>query len=1002
MSKRRGDALNKLRNGKLIGLSTLAMVVTTLCMARGAYAQKPANLSPSTKVYSLDLASGRIDTMLRQSAGDVDLSLAKRGVRYVIQLDAPITKSTRQALQQAGVDMGAYLPNNAYVVKLDRADQASLASIGEVRWMAPFQPAWKIDAQLGKRVLSTPHRLALDKAGLMQVVITLFDGEPLANALPAIQGVGISVLSTSTVGTQWVVDATIDPSIVEQLSTIASVQYIEEAPEGVLRNDSNEWIVQSNINNVTPVWDAGLNGTGQVVGLIDGTIQLAHCAFEDSVAVGPSHRKIIALRNPGSTDVHGTHVAGTLAGDSPPIGVANQYDGVAFGSKISFANVDHVFGNPGTLYARLSEAHADGARVHSNSWGDDSTTAYTTWSRQIDQFSYDFEESLVVFASTNLSILKTPENAKNVLAVGGTFDTPAQEQHCTGGIGPTADGRRKPEIFAPGCGTLSANANSSCGITSLSGTSMACPVISGAGVLARQYFVEGYYPTGLPENNPLIPTGALIKATLINSAVDMTGEQGYPSAQEGWGRLLLDNALFFPGDTAALDVVDVRNVDGLSTGEQFIHVATTVASNDPLKITLVWTEPPASIGAANPVINNLDLEVIAPDGLSYHGNVMVNGESLAGGSFDTLNNVERIIFNTPDIGVYTILIHGTVINQGTQGFALAINGNITDDCNGNGINDQIDVVNGSSLDCNANMIPDECEPDCNGNTIPDDCDLLACLPSDTICQDCNNNGQLDACDILSGNNDDCNTNGIPDTCDLLTGVLFDNNGDNFPDACCLPTSAPDANTGLVAMNRYISFHSGNIGLDVAFQVTIDQSTNIPGAAGQVKWVGPPNPVTGVSRLQCDPEIRNWSSIGDVIIVSDKAVAPGTTYMVRAMGIGCSPASQSSFSSPTTVTTANVWGDCVSTFDGATWAGPDDIVNANDIQAVVSGFRLDSFAPELFRTDLNGQVPDGFINASDILSVVNAFQLVGYPFSEPQSCPQVRIIPDTRSVIIGAN
>lgn len=960
-------------------------------------AEKPANLAPPIQGYSLDLRSGRVDTMLSQRVLDIDLSLAKQGTRFVIQLNAPITKPTRQALQQAGVEMGAYLPDHAYVVKLDLVNAASLASIGEVRWIAPYRSQWKIDAELGKRVLTTPRRLSLDHAGLMQVVITLFDGEPLAKALPAIKGTGLSVLSATSVGTQWLVDATIDPSIIGQLSAISGVQYIEEAPEGVLRNDTNEWIVQSNITNFTPVWDAGLNGAGQVVGLIDGAIQELHCAFDDSVPIGPSHRKIVASRNPGAPDRHGTHVAGTLAGDSPPIGVANPFDGIAYGAKISFSGVDHVFFNPGTLYARLSDAYADGARVHSNSWGDDSTTAYTTWSRQIDQFSYDFEDSLVVFAVSNLATLKTPENAKNVLAVGASFDTPAQDQHCTGGVGPTMDGRRKPEIFAPGCGTLSADFMTTCDITGLSGTSMACPVIAGAGVLVQQYFAQGYYPTGLPQNSPLIPSGALIKATLINSAVDMTGENGYPSNLEGWGRLLLDNGLFFPGDPAALDVIDVRNANGLSTGEQFTHIATTIGSNEPLRITLVWTEPPASIGAANPVINNLDLEVIAPDGVSYRGNMVVDGESMAGGNSDTRNNVERAIFNTPIVGVYTILIHGTAVNQGTQGFALAINGNMTDDCNGNGINDQTDVASGTSLDCNGNMIPDECELDCNGNGIPDDCDLTGCLPTDTFCQDCNTNGQIDVCDISSGDSGDCNVNGIPDTCDLLTGVLIDSNGDNFPDTCCLPTSPPSAVAGLVAMNRYFSFNSGNIGFEVAFQITIDQSTTIPGSVGQIKWVGMPDPATGVSRLQCTPLIRNWSSVKDVIVVGDEAVAPASTYTVRAMGFGCDRAKSSSFSSPITVATANVWGDIVSTFDGATWAGPDGIVNSNDIQAVVSGFRRDAFAPELFRTDLHGQVPNAFVNASDILSVVSAFQLFGYPFSEPQFCPVQRHTPSTRPI-----
>ncbi len=52
------------------------------------------------------------------------------------------------------------------------------------------------------------------------------------------------------------------------------------------------------------------------------------------------------------------------------------------------------------------------------------------------------------------------------------------------------------------------------------------------------------------------------------------------------------------------------------------------------------------------------------------------------------------------------------------------------DCNGNGINDPVDINSGASGDCNANGIPDECEIasgtefDCNGNGVPDSCELI--------------------------------------------------------------------------------------------------------------------------------------------------------------------------------------------------------------------------------------------------------------------------------------
>lgn len=70
----------------------------------------------------------------------------------------------------------------------------------------------------------------------------------------------------------------------------------------------------------------------------------------------------------------------------------------------------------------------------------------------------------------------------------------------------------------------------------------------------------------------------------------------------------------------------------------------------------------------------------------------------------------------------------------------------------------------TSLDCNLNGIPDECEKDCNGNGRPDDCDLAEC-ESDPGCQDCNENGELDECDILSEFSSDTNHDSVPDECE---------------------------------------------------------------------------------------------------------------------------------------------------------------------------------------------------------------------------------------------
>lgn len=70
------------------------------------------------------------------------------------------------------------------------------------------------------------------------------------------------------------------------------------------------------------------------------------------------------------------------------------------------------------------------------------------------------------------------------------------------------------------------------------------------------------------------------------------------------------------------------------------------------------------------------------------------------------------------------------------------------DCNANTIRDACDILSGTSADCDANGLPDECQPDC---------DL---------------DGRIDACDILGDINDDTAVNGVDLTIfvDVLLGI----------------------------------------------------------------------------------------------------------------------------------------------------------------------------------------------------------------------------------------
>ncbi|MEX2219353.1 MAG: S8 family serine peptidase [Phycisphaerales bacterium] len=655
----------------------LLAALAACTLAGSAMADGQANPTPT----SLLLRAGTVDAATPRLAPTLaaEIGAAAPGARYIIQLDGPMTPGRRARLTAAGIEPGAYFPDCAYLITLDKADAAAVAALGFIRWWSPYRAEWKLDPEIGQRRYQTPERQALAKQGRDLLTVVVFQGADSGAVERAILAIrGAEVLEEQAIAGHVEMTVRMRLADAPRLAAIPGIQFVEPSPEITDRSNLNtRWVVQSNIAGVTPLYAQGLRGEGQIVGILDGRVSTSHCSFSDPVnPIGPTHRKIVRMASTGTANSHGSHCAGTAVGDA---GVEDNTRGVAYMGKLAWGP------SGGTAFFAQTDANHDaGARVHTNSWGNDGTTAYDSLCRAIDDFTWQNEDDVICFAVTNLTILKNPENAKNVLAVGNVQNTPTQFTICTGGRGPTADGRLKPEIWAPGCSTISSS-TSGCGTATMTGTSMASPAIAGSTMLVRQYYMSGFYPSGAANpSDARTPSGALLRATLMNTGQDITHASGsfqvptgYPSVQEGWGRVKLDDALYLAGDARKLHIEDVPNAQGLATSGQDEYAVAVATPGQPLRITLCWTEPPAAAGAANPVINDLDLTVIGPGG-TYLGNAFntAQGESVVGGVRDAKNNTEQVLLINPLPGEYTVRISGAAVGVGTQGYALVVTGDL--------------------------------------------------------------------------------------------------------------------------------------------------------------------------------------------------------------------------------------------------------------------------------------------------------------------------------------
>jgi hypothetical protein len=649
----------------------------------------------------------------------------------VITLDGPMSPERRAALAKAGVQVKGFLEGDSFVADIAPGSPAALNRLGFVRSAADFKPEWKISpdllAQAPVRNFKDAVRQKLQARGKLALIVSLVPGADQNLARTQIAALpGAELIRLDNAGGDLLAILALPADQLRALSRLSTVFFIEPAPEFEDRNADARWIAQTNITNSTPFYSATLTGAGQIIGIIEASTKLdiAHCSFFDPLVsvAGPTHRKLVYFNSPRNVGLHATHVSATAAGDA---GDNSNTRGIAYGSRISF--VGGLALDESIIFNLFLDNYNHGAFVHNNSWGNNNSNAYDMTCRAVDNFSWLNANCLLMFATSEFGPLTNPENSKNCLAVVATGTVGDVETVAFGGTGPTTDGRRKPEIAAPGILSSAVN-GTGCGVGVQVGTSMATPVVSGMASIIRQYFTSGFYPSGAA-NAPdaFTPTGPLIKSMLLNSAVRMTSQVDYPNAVGGWGRLLGDRSVYLPGDTRKLLVRDqLNNAPGAFTTGQFKYIRFVVMpGTEDLRATMSFHDAPGSVASMAPVVNNLNLTLIAPGRTDYLGNVFNNGWSTTGGSPDPLNNVEMAMFESPAPGVWFAKIDASAVNVGTQGYGFVVTGNVAEatcicDLNADGVVDDSDFV---MFVVSYDLLEDPLG-DFNGDGVTDDADFV--------------------------------------------------------------------------------------------------------------------------------------------------------------------------------------------------------------------------------------------------------------------------------------
>lgn len=693
----------------------------------------------SPSLFEIPLKSG----ILTLHKGNIDPA----GYRYVIiQFEKPLSQEETTALRTHGVNLLSYLLNNAWVCAAESsAFTSSLISQFGIVAVTPWRAEYKLTPKL---LVGEFEEWALTEKGEVKLLLTFFE-DVSGSEMESITRRYSSISNIFIEPNVWAIQ--IEPSAIANLVNEDKVQLIAEGPSPpILLNDTSraatkvESVQLVDTSMVPPIYK-GLSGKSINIAICENA-DVHHPDFFDYSGNMKTPRFLnfsAFLLGTGSS--HATHVAGTIGGNGwdsinstvdGERGAAFQWRGMA---------PEALFINGGDLnlcktgYESIYRVDVSNHSYVMNTSGNYDETAGAI-DRAIRGGIGDKWKKSHIWGVGNNGLIQRSQLrnegfysiyglAKNSIGV-GAVNSDDRSLGSFSSLGPTFDGRIKPDVMAPGCkdqgrrcegtseqvGLVSTGQAPGSGpITSYfrsAGTSMATPVVTGTVALMLEEFVERH-GINLDTHPPLPST---IKAILIQTAEDLIHNQvdshdpinpdskspvlyyQGPDHATGYGLVNAQAAVNFIHEAASRTLLRESNVF-IATEKRQVYELTVPASASELKVTLVWDDPEASplLGdqRASRLVNNLDLVLKGPSGQWYFPWRLdplpvanCDGAGPGCGDLDPIhpanvrpayqgpdsrNNVEQVQINSPQEGTWLAYAIGYNIQVDGQSFSLVAN-----------------------------------------------------------------------------------------------------------------------------------------------------------------------------------------------------------------------------------------------------------------------------------------------------------------------------------------
>ncbi len=647
---------------------------------------------------------------------------------YLVQFSGPIQNDWYSVMDKVGLKVVTYVPDYAYLVWGTKSDLDVVAAQAPVRWSGIYEPFYALHPDLldsRKQSVNIKVNVMLyQHAGFEKTVQQILDAAVAEFAKPD-EIAHYTILNVEVRG--------------DQLDWLAGLPEVVSVDPWMVSEAFDEVGNQIIVGSLNPAGTQPLPAPSYLSWLIAQGFPMDPLPYPivditddgiDNGSTTPLHPDFYVLGNKTATDRliynynwtssatansvggHGNINASIMGGYNQQTGVnyqdnngffyglgVNPFGRIAGSKIINAANIVDV---DASISEIVSNTYQLGSRISSNSWGHYNSGSYDIAAMIYDYMVRDAQQGngnasqpmFILFAGGNRgtdgpATIASPGTAKNVLTVGAAEGYRPIE--IDGGVsaadsamdmadfssrGPTADGRIKPDIVAPGTHIVGAASQdpeyTGNGVTvkyyptdqtlyaMSSGTSHSTPAVAGAASLVYQYYQSHY---------GAVPSPAMIKAYLINSTRYLSGNGAggsLPSASQGYGELNLAHAF-----NSAPFVVQDQKVLMTSSGQIYEIRGTVSDPSKPFRVVVAWTDAPGMTVAA-PYVNDLDLEVEI-GGQFYRGNNFFGALSVVGGVADTRNNVEAIYLPAGTTGSFVVRIRATNISgDGVPGNGISL------------------------------------------------------------------------------------------------------------------------------------------------------------------------------------------------------------------------------------------------------------------------------------------------------------------------------------------